>query len=216
MMTADQISSPLLLVSQLTKNQCEPLQATFVQELFHLLPLSPSDGNLRFPSSSSLIQGGMQIVTDRWYKGLKMKTVLQGCCFHLCYKRVRYLTEGHFCPYQSILLEITKLQNKCINEVMQKACEDWDTSKIHLNLYWFPVFPSLCWYWLVILFHRRMCPTSLQVTSLGYGSPCLCSPELWHSHGMMRSTSAIPESCNAQLVPTLLISLLLPLNPYLP
>lgn len=117
-------------MSQSAKKQCEHLWTTFTEKLYHLVPLSASHANLQFASISSSIQSGMQTVIDVGTRLWKCRLFCKCCCFHLCYGRVKYLTKGHFCLYQSILLEITKLQNKYINERMKKTYEDLEMGKV--------------------------------------------------------------------------------------
>lgn len=133
-----------------------------------------------------------------WYKALKMHCSVSAAAF-IPYRRV---CKSHFCLYPSILLEITKIQNKYMNDMMKKTYEDlerWDglfkISKMYLKLYWFVAFPSLCCLLICHSFHRWKCPTSFQ---RAYSSPCLCSCELGHNCGMMMSTSAITVSHKTQ------------------
>lgn len=217
MMTADQISSPTLVASEpISKKTVWASWAIFAQELCHLLLLSPSHGNLWFPSSFSWIQGGMQIVIDGWFKALKCKLFCRADAFISVAKGSDI--------WQSAISALsihTFRKHKASKQMHKWSAEErpwglWDIRKMHLNIYWFPAFPSLCCLLTCHSFPQKDVSYLSPCNSLEYGSPCLCSPELGHSHGMMRSTSAIPVSCNAHLVPTPLISLLVPLNPNLP
>lgn len=141
------------------------------------------------------------------------------CCFHLRppYRRV---CKTHFCLYPSVLLEITKIQNKYMNDMMKKTYEDlerWDglfkISKMYLKLYWFVAFPSL---WCLLICHSfsqmevsYLFPEGLQLSlpvQLWAGTQLWDDDEHFSHHSVTQNT----------VMPNLLSSLLVSLNPYLP
>lgn len=178
MMTADQISSPTLVASEpISKKTVWASWAIFAQELCHLLLLSPSHGNLWFPSSFSWIQGGMQIVIDGWFKALKCKLFCRADAFISVAKGSDI--------WQSAISALsihTFRKHKSSKQMHKWSAEErpwglWDISKMHLSI---DSLPSLHFvaYWLVTLFHRRMCLTSLPVTHWNMGLPA-CAALSW-------------------------------------